>query len=148
MEAKACMTEHVKALPRLYDELNSSQLAIHGSADFAIAAGFAMVNMAKRFISSDRNRRNLATASPSVTVHRQPAVTERTVEMLREIPRRTQQGTEGFDAFGVVVVSLVNDGSEVELVTAAPSPPVSDELSYDQMVRRIASLYGTKFGNL
>jgi uncharacterized RmlC-like cupin family protein len=32
LEAKACMTAHVKALPRLYDELNSSHQCVHGSS--------------------------------------------------------------------------------------------------------------------
>ena len=46
LEAKACMTEHMKARPRLYDELNSSHATIHGNTDKAIAVGFVMVNMA------------------------------------------------------------------------------------------------------
>jgi hypothetical protein len=37
LEAKACMTEHMKARPRLYDELNSSHQTIHGSGDMVIA---------------------------------------------------------------------------------------------------------------
>ena len=49
LEAKACMTAHIKALPRLYDELNSSQLTVHGAADQAIAAGLAIVNIATAF---------------------------------------------------------------------------------------------------
>ncbi len=49
LEAKACMTAHQRALPRLYDELNSSQLTVHGATDQAIAAGFAMVNIADAF---------------------------------------------------------------------------------------------------
>ena len=38
LEAKACMTAHQRALPRLYDELNSSHLTVHGATDQAIAA--------------------------------------------------------------------------------------------------------------
>lgn len=33
LEAKACMTAHQRALPRLYDELNSSHLTVHGAHD-------------------------------------------------------------------------------------------------------------------
>ena len=55
LEAKACMTAFVKARPRLYDELNSSHLAIHGNSRHTIAAGLAMVNMAPEFISPGRN---------------------------------------------------------------------------------------------
>ena len=55
LEAKACMTEFGKARPRLYDELNSSHLTIHGDTNSAIAAGFALVNAAESFVSPLRN---------------------------------------------------------------------------------------------
>jgi hypothetical protein len=148
MEAKACMTEHIKALPRLYDELNSSHLAIHGSADFAIAAGFALVNMAETFVSPGRNKWSLTQHAAAVTRHKQPLATQRTIDKLHEIPRRTQQGAEGFDALGIVVIDLANDVSPVKLIERAPAPRAGDISHYDQMVRRIASLYATKFGNI
>jgi hypothetical protein len=148
LEAKAAMTEHIKALPRLFDELNSSHLAIHGSADFAIAAGFAMVNYAATFISPDRNKRDLSRDDPVVTKHVQPRATERTIAKLEEIPRRTQGGVEGFDALGIVVLSLQNDGTPVKVITDPPAPALADVWHYDQMVRRIASLYASKFGNV
>lgn len=44
LEAKACMTEHIKAIPRLNDELCSSFRTIHGDTNDAIAAGFVMIN--------------------------------------------------------------------------------------------------------
>jgi hypothetical protein len=152
LEAKACMTAHIKALPRLYDELNSSHLAIHGSADFAIAAGFAVVNMAETFISPGRNSFNLAAPPPTMKVrankHRQPDDAERTIEKLKEIPRRTQTGAEGFDALGVVVIEMKNDGSPVSLVSRPPAPMPGDPWHYDAMIHRISSLYATKFGNV
>jgi hypothetical protein len=148
LEAKAAMTEHIKALPRLFDELNSSHLAIHGSADFAIAAGFAVVNYAATFISSDRNKVNLTGRDPVVTKHTQPKATERTIKKLEEIPRRTQGGVEGFDALGIVVMELKNDASPVTIVSGPPAPGPADVWHYDQMIRRIASLYANKFGNV
>lgn len=148
LEAKAAMTEHVKALPRLFDELNSSHLAIHGAADFAIAAGFAMVNCAITFVSPGRNKHDLATHEPVVTRHAQPKVTERTIQKLEEIPRRTQSGEQGFDALGIVVLELQNDGSPVTVVTSPPAPTASDVWHYDQMIHRIGSLYASKFGNV
>ena len=48
LEAKACMTAHQRALPRLYDELNSSHLTVHGASEQAIAVGFTMINAAER----------------------------------------------------------------------------------------------------
>jgi hypothetical protein len=148
LEAKAAMTEHIKALPRLFDELNSSHLAIHGSADFAIAAGFAIVNFAATFVSVDRNKTSLPGHPKVVTKHTQPKATERTIAKLEEIPRRTQGGVDGFDALGIVVIELRNDGSPVELVTQPPAPAPKDIWHYDQMIRRIASLYAAKFGNV
>jgi hypothetical protein len=148
LEAKAAMTEHIKALPRLFDELNSSHLAIHGSADFAIAAGFAVVNYSATFISPDRNKFVLKDHTPVVTKHVQPKATERTIKKLEEIPRRTHSGAEGFDALGIVVLELKNDGSQVTIVTDPPAPASADVWHYDQMIRRIASLYANKFGNV
>ena len=148
LEAKACMTAHIKALPRLYDELNSSHAAIHGSADFAIAAGFVMVNLGQTFVSPDRNKHGLSRIPPDISNHAQPKATERTIAKLQEIPRRTQTNTEGFDALGIVVVRMANDGSPVTLVTEPPAPGPADLWHYEQLIRRLASLYATKFANL
>ena len=148
LEAKAAMTEHIKALPRLFDELNSSHLAIHGSADFAIAAGFAVVNYSATFVSTDRNKHNLGSHAAVVTAHKQPKATERTIKKLEEIPRRTHGGAEGFDALGIVVLELRNDGTPVTVVTQSPAPAPADVWYYDQMIRRISSLYANKFGNV
>jgi hypothetical protein len=148
LEAKAAMTEHIKALPRLFDELNSSHLAIHGSADFAIAAGFAVVNYSASFVSPDRNKIPLRNNTTVVTKHMQPKATERTIKKLEEIPRRTHGGAEGFDALGIVVIELKNDGSPVTILTGPPAPASADVWHYDQMIRRIGSLYANKFGNV
>lgn len=86
LEAKACMTEHIKALPRLYDELNSSQLTVHGSADQAIAAGLVLVNIAETFMSSDKNPLGLNEPTRRINKHRQPLVTERTVAKVKQLP--------------------------------------------------------------
>lgn len=148
IEAKAVMTEHVKALPRLYDELNSSHSAIHGSAEFTIAVGFAMVNASASFVSPGRNKFDRAKQDPIVTRLKQPAVTLRTISKLLEIPRRVQQHGEGFDALGIMVVELRNDGSPVKLVTESPAPKGNDIDNYGQMIYRIASLYSNKFADI
>ena len=51
LEAKAAMTAHTKARPRLYDELNSSHLTVHGASRQALAVGFVMVNLSATFVS-------------------------------------------------------------------------------------------------
>ena len=78
LEAKACMTAHQRALPRLYDELNSSHQTVHGAHDSAIAAGLVMINIADRFLSSDLNKKNRATA-PEWSTHSQPKSVEITI---------------------------------------------------------------------
>lgn len=148
LEAKATMTAHQKALPRLHDELNSSHMTVHGSSDFAVAVGFTVVNMSEDFISPDMNKFDLSKNDPVVSRNPQPERTEQTIEKIREIPRRTQGNQAGFDAVGIVVIKFRNDGSPVEIVREPPAPPVGDIFHYDQMVRRIQSLYEGKFAGL
>lgn len=143
LEAKACMTKHRGSGPRLYDELNSSHLTVHGAADQAIAAAFVMVNKAGAFISPDSNRRPLGAGQPppKVTPLRQPEATEFVVSKVSELPTRTRPGVEGYDAIGVVVVDCPNDGSPVGIVSGHPAPPPNDLFSYGSMIRRIVSQY-------
>lgn len=145
LEAKACMTAHSKARPRLYDELSSSHLTIHGSSNFAIAAGFVMVNLSDQFISPTSNPFSVAERAPEYNSHKQPRDTEGVIEKVREIQRRSDTGETGFDALGLVVVSCVNDGSPVEVVTVPPAPRPGDLLHYDAMIRKIANLYQSRF---
>ncbi len=145
LEAKACMTAHGKARPRLYDELSSSHLTIHGSSNFAIAAGFVMVNISDQFISPTSNPFSVAERSPEYNAHKQPKDTEGIIEKVREIQRRSDTGETGFDAIGLVVVSCVNDGTPVEVVTVPPAPKPGDLLHYDAMIRKIANLYQSRF---
>lgn len=147
-EAKACMTEHGKAFPRLHDELNSSHLTIHGSSDVAIAAAFVMINAATEFISPGRNKKKLRGSKPVVTLHKQPKVTENLIAKLHEIPRRSAVGEIGFDALGIVVVNARNDGSLVRIVETPPAPQPGDISHYESMIRRIAQSYEGRFSHI
>jgi hypothetical protein len=147
MEAKACMTAHIKAIPRLHDELNSSHLTIHGASETTIAVGFTTVNLAEEFVSPDRNKHPLAANQAVVTKHRQPNDTIRVIEKLRQIPRRTRVVDEGYDALGVVVLRFTNDLGAVDVVAGSPAPDPEDNLHYDQMIRRAANLYDERYGN-
>jgi hypothetical protein len=148
LEAKACMTAHIKALPRLFDELNSSHATIHANGDAALAVGFAMANASPTFISPDLNKHDLSQYPAVVSEHRQPLWVTRTVAKLKELPRRTSRGQEGFDALGIVVVDMANDGSPVQIVSAPPAPGPADVFHYDQMMRRLIHLYETSFTGL
>jgi hypothetical protein len=89
------MTAHVRALPRLYDELTSSHSTVHGDNPAALAIGFIMINSSDTFISPDRNRRVLTQERPAaISIHQQPHDTERTIAKIREVRRRSGPGRE------------------------------------------------------
>jgi len=147
LEAKACMTAHIKALPRLFDELTSSYATVHADTQQALAVGFVMINAAPTFISPDRNKYDLSVQHPTVSTHPPHAAT-RAVAKVMEIERRTSPTKDGFDALGATVVSMRNDGSPVELVTAPPAPRPEDVYSYDRMIGRLAQAYDLTFASV
>jgi hypothetical protein len=147
LEAKACMTAHQRALPRLYDELNSSHLTVHGSNDQAIAAGFTMVNIAARYLSPDRNKRVMA-SGPTWSFHNQPRDAILAIDKIRQLPKRSKLGDVGYDALAVVIVDCANDGSPVELVSRSPAAQPGDILHYAAMIDRLAHTYATRFKDL
>lgn len=147
LEAKACMTAHQRALPRLYDELNSSHLTVHGATDQAIAAGFVMVNVAERYLSPDMNKANRAGA-PEWSIHGQPRDAKLAVEKVRQLPKRSKTGDTGYDALAIVVIDCANDGSTVRLVEGPPAPPSGDIYEYSSMIDRLAHIYATRFKDL
>lgn len=147
LEAKATMTEHVKALPRLYDELNSSHQTVHGASRQALAVGLVMINAASTFVSPDLNK------TPGATVvlskHSQPAAAAAVVAKVREIPRRTASTAEGYDGLGIIVISATNDGTTpVFLITSPPAPTAGDIFYYDNMIARVANEYDTTFKSI
>jgi hypothetical protein len=147
LEAKACMTAHQRALPRLYDELNSSHLTVHGANDQAIAAGFTMVNIAERYLSPDLNKKNRVT-DPQWSTHAQPRDAQLAVDKIRQLPKRSKTGETGYDAISIVVIDCVNDGRPVKLVSTSPAPQPGDIFHYASMIDRLANVYATRFKDL
>lgn len=143
LEAKACMTAHVRALPRLHDELDSSHSTTHGNSKEALACGFVMVNAATSFRSTDRNKRDLATSAATENRHRQPADAQRVIDKVGEIRRRAGGRSVGYDAVGLMVVNFSNDGEPMTLSSFPQSP-----FPYEQMVRRLAHEYSAQFGRI
>lgn len=144
LEAKACMTEHIKARPRLYDELASSAQTIHGDTGSAIAAAFVMINCAETFVSPDRNKSPGRRAKTVSNAHRQPDVALKVLQKIMELPRRSDERDTGFDAVGIAMIECRNDGSPVKIAESinARVPPI---VRYGELVKRLAHLYATKF---
>lgn len=147
LEAKACMTAHQRALPRLYDELNSSHLTVHGSSEQAIAVGFVMVNMAARYMSPDLNKQNRQ-FSPEWSTHKQPGDAVLAVNKVKQLPRRSKPGDTGYDALSIVTIDMPNDGSTVRLITNPPAPQPGDIYHYETMIARLSGIYATRFKDL
>lgn len=145
LEAKATMTAHVKALPRLHDELDSSHQTIHGDTDAAIAAALITINASSHFLSTSNNKRLVTPESMVWNTEPQPKAAERTVAKVREIRRRSAPGTQGFDAMGIVLIDFKNDGSPCLISTASPAPTAGDGDHYANMIGRIATLYASRF---
>lgn len=155
LEAKAAMTEFGKARPRLYDELNSSHLTIHGDTDSAIAAGLAIINVSDSFVSPTRNHWTIGgSVATLVSEHKQPKEAELTLAKVLQLPRRSSTGGVGFDALAAVMVKVANDatsmsaGTPVEIVLSPPAPRSGDPLNYDSFIERIEAIYAARWGNI
>jgi hypothetical protein len=145
LEAKAAATAHNKAESRMFDELNSSQATIHGAADQAVAVGLAVVNISETFLSPGRQGTG---PTPVMNWHKQPVATESLIAKLRELPRRSGTGEMGFDALGIMIIALANDGSPVTIHTGPPAPQPGEPDTYAAMVMRAASLYDYRFSTI
>ena len=147
LEAKACMTAHQRALPRLYDELNSSHLTVHGSSEQARAVGFAMVNLTEHYLSPDLNKKNRST-DPEWSQHKQPRDAQLAIDKIKQLPRRSKVGDNGYDALSIVVIDMPNDGTPVKLVREPPAPQQGDIYHYETMIARLSGIYATRFKDL
>ena len=147
LEAKAAMTAHQRALPRLYDELNSSHATVHGATDQAIAAGFVMINTAESYLSPDLNKKNRA-ADPEWSRHAQPRDAQLVIDKVRQLPKRSKPGDVGYDALAIVLIGMANDGSQARLVSSPPAPQPGDIYHYSSMIDRAAHIYATRFKDL
>ena len=147
LEAKACMTAHQRALPRLYDELNSSHLTVHGAGDQAIAVAFTMVNVADTYLSPDLNKKNRS-VDPEWSQHKQPRDAQLAIDKIKQLPRRSKVGDVGYDAISIVVIDMANDRTPVKLIDKPPAPPKGDIYNYESMISRLSGIYATRFKDL
>ncbi len=139
MEAKACMTEHSKSLPRLHAEILATGYLAKKAAPHCISVSYSLVNAASTFKTPSGDGRQ-------TNKHDQPEDAEKVVEMLSTaLPMVTETPQYGFDAIGVTVIECRNDGSPVTVVSASPAPKTSDHVHYERMIRLVCSSYRSRF---
>ncbi|ANB17233.1 hypothetical protein [Dokdonella koreensis] len=133
VEAKACMTDHVGALPRLHAEILATGYLARRAAPQCTVISYTLVNTADSFVSGDGKSK----------VMRQPDSTKAVLAMLANaVPlRRDEHGLLGYDAVGALTIECRNDGSPVTLSGAESAPRATDSIRYERMIRQICATY-------
>jgi len=145
------MTEHIKALPRLRDELLGAMQASVMAAPHAIVCGLVVINAARSFISSE-NQRRFREGDPSSlrrNPHRQPDVVAKVIDRLQlRLPMRRDTSREGFDCFAFIVIEHDNEVPDpvVRLVTGPPAPSQMSPRNYDAFLIDVCNKYTERFG--
>ncbi len=145
LEAKASMTAHVRAAPRLFDELTSAFTCINGSSQHAVAVGLVMINGSEEFVSSDRNKQGFDPTRPVLTREKQPNGAQVILDRVKKLRVRSHTTEHGFDAVGVLPVEMRNDGGVVSLPSIPGFPGRGENWHYETMITRTASLYEGRF---
>lgn len=140
LEAKACMTEHIKSLPRLHAEILATGFLARQAQRQCITVSYSLVNGAVDF-------KTPSSTTGKVNVHSQPSDARRVVDMINgAIPVASGMREMGYDVVGVSVISCRNDGSPVTLVgDPLMAPTTQDRLHYQRMVRNICSEFRARF---
>jgi len=128
-EAKSVMTEHAKAQPRVYDELNSSHDIVHQGNNESFAAGLVVINIADTFISPlKQNGEDL-----ELNYHVQPHAVENMISHLEGLPIRRSIKESGFDALGIIVISCDNV-TPVTFYEELPAPQEGSPYHYQSFL--------------
>jgi len=139
LEAKACMTEHVKSLPRLHAEILATGYLAKRAMPRCIAVSYTLVNAAASFVTpSGLGKRN---------VHKQPESASGVLDMIASaIPlSRDMHNLLGYDVVGTTVVRCANDGSPVALVTTRPAPDQHSPIRYERMIASLCGEFRARF---
>lgn len=133
VEAKACMTDHVGALPRLHAEILATGYLAKRAAPECTVISYTLVNTAPSFVSG----------SGEPKMMRQPESAKAVLNMLSQaVPlSRDERGLLGYDAVGALAIECRNDGTPVTLSSGESTPPMTSPINYEHMVRRICAAY-------
>ena len=150
LEAKACMTKHTSAKPRLRDELTGAMRSAVDASPHAVVCGLVVVNLADTFMSPTDQPDPLPASISELRrrKHKQPRDAIGVIEMLERLPMRQDAPEFGFDSLGIVVVSHDNElpTPKVDLITDSPCPPAASPRSYNSFLIDICNKYKRRFG--
>ena len=133
LEAKACMTEHLKSLPRLHAEILATGYLAKRSMPRCIVSSYTIVNAAASF--------KTPSGSSKVNRHRQPEDARRVIDMLAQaVPlARDTHNLLGYDVIGAVAIDCANTGVPVTVHDVIPAR--DSHVRYERMIRQLCSEY-------
>jgi len=138
LEAKACMTEHLKSLPRLHAEVLATGYLARMASPRCITVSYSLINAAETFVSPG--------GKGKVNQHTQPEDARRVVRMLATaIPLARSAQDIGYDVIGATVIECRNDGTPVLISKSAAAPTSSDHVQYERMLRSLCGEYRSRF---
>jgi hypothetical protein len=132
VEAKACMTDHIGAMPRLHAEILATGYLAKRASPHCTVVSYTLVNTAPVFTSGKATKKS-----------RQPESASAVLKMLETaVPLcRDHHGLLGYDAVGALAIACRNDGSPVALSPSSESPKTTSPIHYEQMIRQICAAY-------
>lgn len=138
LEAKACMTEHVKSIPRLHARILAASFVANSVAPGCLTALFMLVNASDIFC--------MPGASGKMVQHKQPDDAARVIEMLSHaVPLMSERGGYGYDAIGATVIVCRNDSSPVRVIASESFANIKSPVHYDRMVYSIGSAFRRRY---
>ncbi|MBL8840488.1 MAG: hypothetical protein JNL90_03045 [Planctomycetes bacterium] len=152
LEAKACMTAHSKALPRLHDELLSAMRTSIECTPRAVMCGLVVVNIGRSFVSTENQRNVDPTDSATLkrNAHNQPRDAAKVIDQLQAtLPIRAEIGELGFDCLAFIVVDHDNEvpSAHVTLCDSHPAPPANSPRDYGSFLVDVCNRYRERFGD-
>jgi hypothetical protein len=132
VEAKACMTKHIGALPRLHAEILATGYLAKRAAPQCTTVSYTLVNAATSFMSES-----------AVETIRQPDSAVSVLKMLETaVPLcRDHRNLLGYDAVGALSIECKNDGSPIRLASGVSAPASNSPIQYTRMIRQVCAAY-------
>ncbi len=132
LEAKACMTEHVKALPRLHAEILATGYLAKRAQPHAILVSYSLVNSAPTFCTPS--------GAGKINVHPAEAAPKVLSMLAQAVPlSRDMNNLIGYNVIGASVIRCANDGTPVVVDDALPWPERTAHIRYERMITAICA---------